>query len=356
MPLMDNALQFARKKATGVLLFGLFMSSAVMYCQSDAPIPVVTGSVGYFTKVTEGQTQNIPSIDTLLLAPIGDKWLIEAKSDFSHSWGNQQGGGEYGSSSSYGLAYAQVDYIANRYMTIVAGRFIQPFGIYTERLAPNWIRSLQATPLTVPITSGSALGGMVRGGFPLGTKKINLNYAVYFSSNNTNHILATDRSTGGRIGFFVPSLRLEVGASFEQLLQEDRSHYVGGHLVWQPYSVPLTVRAELVQSSGFYGNGYWVEGAYRLSQVRQLRRLELLGRAQQFFAAKVSPTASDDLLNTVGKDTNQADFGINYYLRSDLRIATSYGRHFSLNDNSNQWTIGLTYRFVMPLGPKGGPR
>jgi hypothetical protein len=147
-----------------------------------------------------------------------------------------------------------------------------------------------------------------------------------------------------------------VGASFEQLLQEDRSHYVGGHLVWQPYSVPLTVRAELVRSSGFYGNGYWIEGAYRLSQVPQLRRLELVGRAQQFFAAKVSPTASDDLLNTVGKDTNQADFGINYYLRSDLRIATSYGRHFSLNDNSNQWVVGLTYRFVMPLGPKGGSR
>ena len=180
MPVMDNALKFARKKAAGVLLFGLLMSSAVTYCQSETPIPVMTGSVGYFTKVTEGQTENIPSIDSLLLAPIGDKWLIEAKSDFSHSWGNQQSGGEYGSSSSYGLAYAQVDYIANRYMTVVAGRFIQPFGIYTERVAPNWIRSLQATPLTVPITSGSALGGMVRGGFPLGTKKINLNYAVYF--------------------------------------------------------------------------------------------------------------------------------------------------------------------------------
>src|ERR1700682_4602977 len=122
---MDNALKFARKKATGALLLGLLLSSAAMYCQSEAPIPIMTGSVGYFTKVTEGQVQNIPSINSLLLVPIGDKWLIEAKSDFSHSWGNQQGGGEYGSSSSYGLTYAQVDYIANPYLTGVAGSFMQ---------------------------------------------------------------------------------------------------------------------------------------------------------------------------------------------------------------------------------------
>ena len=54
---MKNALKFARKKAAGVLLISLLMSSAAMYCQSEGPIPVMTGSVGYFTKVTEGQKQ-----------------------------------------------------------------------------------------------------------------------------------------------------------------------------------------------------------------------------------------------------------------------------------------------------------
>ena len=32
---------------------------------------------------------------------------------------------------------------------------------------------------------------------------------------------------------------------------------------------------------------------------------------------------------------------------------TSYSRQFLLNRNSNLWVVGMTYRFVMPLGPKG---
>jgi hypothetical protein len=356
---MDNFLRFSKGKVAGALLLGLLMSSAAVYCQSEpsipvqseAPIPVMTGSVGYFTKVTAGQIQDIPSISPLLLVPVGDNWLIEAKGSFSDTWRDKKG--EYGASLGYGLSYGQIDYIANRYMTVVGGRFVAPFGIYGERLAPNWIRNFQATPLSVGIASGSALGGMLRGGFNAGTTKVNLNYAVYFSANNTSHIFATDRSTGARVGFFVPALRLEAGASFQQLLQADRSHSVGGHFIWQPYSVPLSVRSEFVRSSGLKGNGYWVEGAYRLSQIQQFRRVELVGRAQQFFAANVSPKASAKLRSSVGKDTNQADFGLNYYLRSDLRIATSYGRQFMLNQNSNQWVVGMTYRFVMPLGPKG---
>jgi hypothetical protein len=81
--------------------------------------------------------------------------------------------------------------------SILRGRFITPFGIYGERLAPNWIRALQLTPLILPVTSGSSLGGMLRGGFPVG-EKVNFNYAAYFSASNTNHIVATDRSTGAR--------------------------------------------------------------------------------------------------------------------------------------------------------------
>jgi hypothetical protein len=47
------------------------------------------------------------------------------------------------------------------------------------------------------------------------------------------------------------------------------------------------------------------------------------------------------------------EFGINYYFIDGFRAASSYGRQFSVDGNSNVWTVGLTYRFVIPLGHAG---
>jgi hypothetical protein len=338
-------------------LLGLFfVFSLAVQAQDDGfkAVPILTGSTAYFTRVTAGQYQDAPSVSPLLLLPLGDKWLIEAKGSYSDTF-SKNAQGDYNGTISYGMAYGQIDYIANRYMTLVAGRFTTPFNIYGERLAPNWVRALQTNPLTSPVTSGSALGGMVRGGFPT-TDSLNLTYALYFSSNNTHHLLATDRSTGGRIGFFLPRQRLEIGASFQQVLQADRPHSSGIFFEWQSDRAPLTVRSEYARSSGTKGSGYWIESVYRLSQISPLRRLELVGRGEQFFAASNLSAATVKKLGALGKDTNEADFGMNYYLRSDVRASASYGRQFVLGKNANLWTIGMTYRFVMPMLPQGGAR
>jgi hypothetical protein len=319
------------------------------------PIPILTGSTAYFTRVTGGQFQDTPSVSPLLLVPVGDKWLLEAKGNYSDTYAKGSEG-YYEGASSYGLIYAQIDYIANRFMTVSAGRFPTPFGMYGERLAPNWIKALQTTPVIVPVDSGSSLGGMLRGGFPAGSEKINFNYAAYFSTANTNHILATDRSTGGRLAFFLPGPRLEVGASFQQVLQLDQPHSVGLHFEWQPNAAPLTVRSEYVRQSGTKGSGYWIESVYRLNQIPYLRRLEVAARGQQFFAdAKLTP-AQVSRLGALGKDTNEGDVGLNYYLRSDVRASASYGRQFVLGKDTNLWVVGLAYRFVMPLRASGGVR
>src|SRR5689334_19019764 len=167
-------------------LLGLFfVFSLAVQAQDDGfkPVPILTGSTAYFTRVIAGQYQNAPSVSPLLLVPVGDKWLLEVKGSYSETFTKDPDDTYFENKASYGMAYGQLDYIANRYVTLTAGRFITPFNIYGERFGPNWIRSLQVTPLSSPITSGSALGGMLRGGFP-GTEKINLNYAVYFSANN----------------------------------------------------------------------------------------------------------------------------------------------------------------------------
>ena len=341
-----------------LVVFILFLFPIVALGQEDSAseptktVPILTGSTAYFTRVSGGQFQDAPSVSPILLLPVGDKWLLEAKGNYSDTFAKGDEG-YYESSSAYNLIYGQVDYLANRYVTIVGGRFTAPFGLYGERLAPNWIKALQLTPLINSVYSGSSLGGMLRGGFPAGSEKVNFNYAAYFSSNNTNHLLATDRSTGGRIGFFFPEQRLEIGASFQQVLQLDRPHSAGLHFVWQPYRVPVALRSEYVRQSGTKGSGYWIESAYRLSQVPYLRRAEIVGRAQQFFADPKLTAAQVKKLGALGRDTNQGDFGLNYYFRYDLRASASYGRQFILNRDSNLWVVGMTYRFIMPLGPKG---
>ena len=359
------------RKSAWASLVGIFLMSAIavrgqdiaansVTSQGDAQqedytlkaVPVLTGSGAYFTRVNAGQIQDAPSLSPLLLVPIGDNFLIEAKGSLADTY-NKNIQGNYAGTVTYGMTYAQADYIT-KYVTLTAGRFTTPFGIYGERLAPNWIKALQGTPLIVPVTSGASLGGMLRGGIPAGTEKVNFNYAFYFSSNNTNHILATDRSTGGRIGFFLPGPRLEFGASFQQVLQADRPHSAGVHFVWQPNAVPLSLRSEYVRQSGIKGSGYWIESAYMLSQIHMLKKVEVVGRGQQFFAAGNLSAATVKKLGALGLDTNEADFGLNYYFRPEVRASSSYGRQFVLGRNANLWTIGMTYRFVSPLWPGGG--
>src|ERR1051326_6948227 len=154
-----------RKIAQAGLLGLIFTFAAAMQAQDDMgkAIPILTGSTAYFTRVQAGQIQNAPSVSPLLLVPLGDKWLLEGKGSYSETFSKDPDDDYYENKASYGFAYAQADYIT-RYVTFTAGRFITPFNIYGERLAPNWIRALQLTPLTSPVTSGASLGGMMRGG------------------------------------------------------------------------------------------------------------------------------------------------------------------------------------------------
>ena len=122
---------------------------------------------------------------------------------------------------------------------------------------------------------------MLRGGFCL-SPKVNLNYATYFSSASTMNKFESDRTTGGRVGLFLPGPRIEVGVSFQKLLQEERSNAFGFHFAWQPTALPLNLRSEYARSHD--GSGYWIEAAYRLSQVpfwqKALRNTEVVGRGQ----------------------------------------------------------------------------
>ncbi len=319
----------------------------------ERPVPILTGNAGYFTNVTGGEAELVPSITPVLLLPLGEHWLVESRAEFEGEFERPEGGGSYGGKVGQEIDYLQLDYIANKYVTVTAGRFLTPFGIYNERLYPIWIRSLQPTPLIFPLGTGSSDGAMLRGGFSL-NPQVNLNYATYFSTLSTVNKFESDRTAGGRLGFFLPGPRIEAGVSWQKELQEERPNAFGFHFAWQPMAVPLNLRSEYARSHD--GSGYWIEAAYRLSQVpfwqKALRRTEIVGRAQQFFAGQIEEEEAEEY-GLPDVNTRQGDFGLNYYLRDGLKASASYSRRFNSDWNVNIWTVGIAYRFAFPLGRVG---
>jgi hypothetical protein len=322
----------------------------------DRPVPILTGSAGYFTFVTGGQKELDAQVNPVLLLPLGDRWLIESRAEFEGAFQRPPGGGDFGGPVSKNLDYLQVDYIINPFLTVTTGRFLTPFGIFNERLYPIWIRSLQQDPLILPLSAASSDGLMLRSGFSINAKA-NLSYALYVSAVSTEHPnLESDRDVGGRMGVFLPGPRVEIGASWKKLLQDERANAFGFYFACQPQRIPLNIHTEYARSN--QGSGYWVDGAYRLSQVpflqKTLRRLEVAGRAEQFFSGHISSGAALTL-GLPGANTREGEFGLNYYLRDGLKVMASYGREFSSDGNFNLWTMGIAYRFALPLGRVGQP-
>jgi hypothetical protein len=336
------------------ILFLLTLTPTVCLTQTpdiDKPVPILSGSIGTFSFVTGGQNLIDTQINPVLLVPLGDRWLIESRAEFEGQFQRPPDGGPYAGPVTKHVDYAQLDYIANPYLTVTAGRFLTPFGIFNERLYPVWIRFLQPDPLTLPINTTDSDGVMFRGGFPV-TGRVNMNYAAYVSVASTGIFsVDSERHVGGRMGFFFPGPRLEVGGSWQHTLQDYRKNAFGFHASWQPTKLPLSLRSEITRS--FEGSGYWAEGAYRLSQLhfwqREMRRTEFVARMQQFFTGSVSPDYAAQL-GLPAANTREADFGMNYFWRDGFKGIFSYGRGFSSAGNYNQWSVGLAYRWLLPLG------
>jgi hypothetical protein len=347
--------------ALACLLLSVFLISSCSFLlgqnsDTEKPVPILTGNAGAFDFVSGGHTLIDTQVNPVLLVPLGERWLIESRAEFEGQFQRPSNGGPFGGPVDKHLDYAQIDYIANPYLTITAGRFLTPFGVFNERLYPVWIRALQPDPLIYPISTAPSDGVMFRGGFAV-NPKASLNYAAYVSVASIGiDCVDSERHVGGRLAFFFPASRVEVGGSWQRTLQDARKNAFGFHMGWQPSKVPLNLRSEFAHS--FDGSGYWVEGTYRLSQVhfwsKAMRRTEIVSRMQQFYAGEISPDGAASL-GLPSADTREADFGVNYFLRDGLKGIASYGRQFSSAGNFNQWSLGIAYRWMIPLGRVGAP-
>lgn len=328
-----------------VMLLGLKGANA----QSD--VPIISGGAGFFSATQGGSTFFQPVIAPVVVVPLGEKWLIESRADLRGVISRENGNsGPYQGQFFGTLEYLQLDYNVSTHMTITAGRFLTPFGIFNERISPIWINKFQDAPALAAIGTGNGYsnGFMVRGAL-ISSRRYDVNYSAYFSTLSTISNLQSERGAGGRVGVFFPDLRLEIGTSYNRSLQDQEANSVGNDLSWSPYRIPLNVKGEWAHTLS--GNGYWVQGAYRLSQLggekSAIGRLEPVFRMQQFFRSQ--QVAGDSLPST---NTRRPEFGLNYYLPYEFRLNVSYGRQFvSQSTDINVWQFGITCRFLFPMWP-----
>ncbi len=144
------------------------------------PIPDHAGNFhNYFTA----------AFNPLMLWKISDRILFEGEIELELD----------GTKTTLNLEVAQVSYLLNDYMTLGAGRFLNPSNFFVERQHMGWVNRLPDKPLAVydGLLPESMLGMQVRGGIPAGRMRIE--YAAFVANPPT--LNTTDSAAYGHVEF-----------------------------------------------------------------------------------------------------------------------------------------------------------
>ncbi len=301
----------------------------------------------------------------------GDNILFEAGFDFTMQNVAPNGGGY---TTGINLSFAQLDYVATDYLTIVAGNMVLPLGTYSERTA-GWLNKLPDDPLARDFLPGSGVGVQLRGAVPLGDAGKLFNYSVWgvngaSSADGTGNVGSLDLggnvglrsdnavanlhghpSGGARVGLFLPfkpHYDLEVGLSGQSGEWDD----AGTH-TWSAGVIDASLhlgpnfelKGEYLQSR--YGSddlglisqqGWWAQAGYKLAglnlELPLINNLELVGRY-------------DFVRDGFGSRTHRYSVGYVYYVTNTLLFEGDY-EFFHSNDPAqpdNQLILQLSYGF-----------
>ncbi len=305
---------------------------------------MVVGAFGFTGEINNPSELSFgPKFEPIVIVPLGSRFLFET--EYSMELPVEREDSTLGPAVlSHSFEYMQMSYAATSNLILTGGQFVTPFGIYKERMDPQWVRNLLEPPLIFPINDNSSIGGMVRGGAYLsGAAK--LNFAAYYSGSEGNAQFSGEKQTGGRASLYLPGPRLEVGASYGRELGDERFNMAGMDFVWNARRTPLDLRGECIWAD-VLGKGYWAEGTWRLSKAtsnRVLRRSQLVGRVEQYFA----PANPQDLIAELQSvDTKRVTAGFNYWPSDSVKFSVSYGRQSDANESLGVWTLGVVYRFA----------
>ncbi len=324
-----------------------------------------------YTK-TKGQNGTFLMADfaPIFLYRAGDNILFEAGFDTTLQ---NNAPNSPGSSTSFDLSFAQMDYVMNDYVTFAGGYLLLPLGTYVQRGA-GWLNKIPDDPLAVDaLLPGSAVGGMLMGAVPVGNAGKFINYSVYgvngpsssdgtanadaldlggnvgTTSNGNTANLHKDPSGGGRVALFVPfkpHYDVELGLSGQSGEWDNAGKYL-----WSAGVVDASVHlgpnfqinGEYIQTGygsdqGFVRqNGGFVQSGYKLAGLNQefsiINNIELVGRF-------------DYLNDGLGTVTRRYTVGYIYYFTNTLLFEGDY-EFLNSNDPSqaDQFILQLSLGF-----------
>ena len=327
---------------------------------------------------TAGQHSGFALADfaPIFLFRANDDILFEAGFDTSLANNGGPPGTGGGSTGSLSLSFAQLDYLWNDYVTLVAGDMLLPLGTYNERSA-GWLTKIPDSPLLDQnILSSSGVGVQLRGAVPVGDSGQMLTYAVYGANgpgstdgtgtagnldlggnvgilgDGTQQNLHSNPSGGGRIGWFYPwkpHYDVELGVSGQSGEWDD-----AGKEVWSASVLDAAIHiSPYFEAKGEYAytwygtsdmgtiipRGWWMQAAYKLAgldlDLPVVSDVELVGRY-------------DRLTDGLGTKTDRYTAGFIYYFTNTLLFEGDYEYVCSRGPAAmppNDFILQLSYGF-----------
>jgi len=300
----------------------------------------------------------------------GERVLFEAGFDFGLQ---NNAPGSSGATTTINLSFAQLDYLMNDYVTLVAGDMVLPLGTYEERTA-GWLNKIPDDPLPRDLLPGAGVGAQLRGAVPLGQTGKLLNYSVWgvngpSSADGTGNAESLDLggnvgsrsdnavanlhgqpSGGARVGWFMPfkpHYDLELGLSGQSGEWDNAGRHLWSAVVADAslhLGSSFEVKGEYIRSwygSADHGNvrpeGWWVQAGYKLAGLNldwpYINNLELVNRY-------------DSIHDGLGTQTRRYTLGYIYYLSNTLLFEGDYEfLHSNDPTQKNQLIFQLSYGF-----------
>lgn len=283
------------------------------------------GTVGYTDTESGDGTFDVLTFNPIFHYQYKDLFLLEAELEMEV---NDMGETELA------LEYGTIDWLANDYATLVAGKFLSPVGQFRQNLHPGWINKFASAPPgfghdgAAPI---SDIGVQVRGGVPIGNA-MGLNYAAYVG-NGPRVMLEGDevhgveaegfagdedgeKVWGGRVGFLpIPALEIGLSGAFGDVGPE------GEEALTRDYRV------------------YGADAAYRLGKNLDLR--------SEYVKTEVGSNALSAAPESATWETWYAQAAYRF-LPTKWEAVIRYGEFDSphAEDDQEQLGIGVNYWFA----------
>jgi hypothetical protein len=312
------------------------------------------GSAGFMAQNNGGDTLFSASFNPIFLWKMSDRLLFEGELEAELE----------GHDTSLALEMAQISYLLNDYMTIGAGKFLNPVNYFVERQHMAWVNKFPDKPLAVydGLLPEANVGFQIRGGIPVARKKFG--YALFVANApelnmDPDSVDPEDLGTlewdnfdnvgkhvavGGRVGFFLlPELEIGYGLQFSDVSPPGNGDTVNAFL----QSADLSYVRESVALKGIvnlkaqwvwshidrftYDPGGTVGGPFVFNNSRDGGYVQLAFRPTRLennILKNLEPVVRYDMLNQAktptGVDEQRFSMGLNYWLGSSSVVKVAY--------------------------------